>query len=398
MTFELLREPGPRPSLAVRDAPGHQPVLELTIPIRREPRRSDHTEPSSSEFHSARTDFGIDMLVVHLDSMVDGVHRSPSLDASQVVAALPVPRLDSRDPSCALLANLQHTHARHALKMLQRVTFREGANPSALGSFEFEASLQLIRVLLELGETRTARATLESLRPQCVGDWRIAWYTAIAALLDTEYRRAHRQFDIVRAMLPDESAPSLAMAATAELLVRSRGPHADGDDWQQASIENYRRAWQTDRRAASAVFGLARRLAEGGAIPAAVAVLDELPTASPHRVTAGLAGCLLQVSIPSHRLTENDLRSAAGRLADLTSTPRCLPTRVVLLWATLAWLLAGGQVRDPKKTILGTPATESGLRSGLEAGLRALARTADDTDHRIRLVDSANRVRPRTWL
>ena len=42
--------------------------------------------------------------------------------------------------------------------------------------------------------------------------------------------------------------------------------------------------------------------------------------------------------------------------------------------------------------------TERGLRAGLEASLRQLARQAPFARHRYDLVDMANRIRPRTWF
>ncbi|WP_156752891.1 tetratricopeptide repeat protein, partial [Mycobacterium sp. 1245801.1] len=44
--------------------------------------------------------------------------------------------------------------------------------------------------------------------------------------------------------------------------------------------------------------------------------------------------------------------------------------------------------------ILGFPFTEHGLRLGVEAALRNLARVAPTQRHRYALVDMANRVRP----
>jgi serine/threonine-protein kinase PknG len=44
--------------------------------------------------------------------------------------------------------------------------------------------------------------------------------------------------------------------------------------------------------------------------------------------------------------------------------------------------------------ILGYPFTRHGLRLGVEASLRALARVAPTQAHRYTLVDMANRVRP----
>jgi serine/threonine-protein kinase PknG len=52
---------------------------------------------------------------------------------------------------------------------------------------------------------------------------------------------------------------------------------------------------------------------------------------------------------------------------------------------------------NPAIRILGQPLQEEYLRAGLEQAYRALARLADG-DAKIQLVDTANRVRPRTLL
>ncbi|WP_169816096.1 tetratricopeptide repeat protein [Nocardia miyunensis] len=350
---------------------------------------------SAGEFGSPRGEFGIDMAVGQLDGMVDGKSRRTRLDAHQIVATLPAPRVRGQDPSCALLANLPHTQPRHTLELLRRITVRSQV---ATNNFEVEVSLQAIRALLELGHADMAQGMLDALRSTCIGDWRIAWFTGIAALVQADYRRAYRQFDIVRVMLPDEPTPSLAMAATAELLLLSRGARADAAHWRRAAIDNYGRAWRPHREIASAAFGLARMLTADGDVRSAVAVLDELPVGSPHRDTAGLTGCLLHVGGPAAELTETDLRVAAGRLASLSDSRRYLPTRLILLWTALVWLESGGRLRNPETSIFGTPNTVAGLRHGVEAGLRQLARVTTDAGHRIRLVDLANGVRPRTWF
>ena len=48
-------------------------------------------------------------------------------------------------------------------------------------------------------------------------------------------------------------------------------------------------------------------------------------------------------------------------------------------------------------TLGGRPLVESELRLGLERTYRSLAAVAPSAGERIRLVDEANRVRPRTW-
>ena len=48
-------------------------------------------------------------------------------------------------------------------------------------------------------------------------------------------------------------------------------------------------------------------------------------------------------------------------------------------------------------TLGGRALTDGDLRRGLERTYRALAAVAPTAAERIRLVDEANRVRPRTW-
>lgn len=57
----------------------------------------------------------------------------------------------------------------------------------------------------------------------------------------------------------------------------------------------------------------------------------------------------------------------------------------------------GEAAPDPDAQLLGHRLVEGDLRIGLERSYRDLARRARNHSERIRLVDSANRVRPTTW-
>jgi serine/threonine-protein kinase PknG len=92
-------------------------------------------------------------------------------------------------------------------------------------------------------------------------------------------------------------------------------------------------------------------------------------------------------------ITEEQIRDAARRVEALPPTePRVLQIRALVLGSALDWLEAG----NPANTnhILGFPFTKHGLRLGVEASLRALARVVPTQAHRYTLVDMANRVRP----
>ncbi|HSS10906.1 MAG TPA: tetratricopeptide repeat protein, partial [Acidimicrobiales bacterium] len=69
-----------------------------------------------------------------------------------------------------------------------------------------------------------------------------------------------------------------------------------------------------------------------------------------------------------------------------------------LFEAALTLVRTGRVHPNPAVTVLGEPLTERRLREGLERAYRTLANLAPTPDERIRLVDLANHVRPRTLV
>lgn len=352
---------------------------------------------ASVEFGSPREDFGIETVIGQTDGMVDGRHHQPGLEAAAVVAALPIPLISGEDPSADLLSSLLHGDARHTLDALSQTHERIAAGTIVEPeTFELEGAMTAIRAHLDLGELDKARQRISRLRPAYGSDWRLEWFTAVAALLDGNYERAYWHFDEVHTMLPGEIAPALASAATAELVLQRAEPSGDAERWHREATDFYRLVWQTNHGMTSAAFGLARRLAADGQIHDAVAVLDQVPNASRHHNVAQMTGCLLLVSQPSAEITEVDLIETAHRLARLPEQPRSLQLQVIVVGVALEWLRVRRRPASTDAEILGFPLTEPGLRRGLETCLRALARTAPERLHRYRLVDLANSVRPYT--
>ncbi|MBF6171419.1 serine/threonine-protein kinase [Nocardia blacklockiae] len=350
----------------------------------------------STVFGAPRGDFGVTTLLRQTDGIIDGRHRPPALQASSVLAALPVPLIDADDPSAELLSPLLHGDPGQALETLR--LHRDNVNAGTLPASptaDLEESLAAVRAYLDLREVDSARAELDRLRPRHPADWRIDWYRGIADLGDHEFERAYAHFELVHGTVPGEVAPQLALAATAELLVQH-----DADPgcarWRQAAAEYYRAVWRVDRGLASAAFGLARRQVADGDAAAAVATLQQVPEVSRHHNAARLTACLLLVSRPPEELTQADLREAEARLATLRDDPRRVQMQAVVLGAALAWLRAGGRPEPADATILGVPCTEAGLSEGLEAVLRTAARTSPRRLHRYALVDLANRIRPQS--
>ncbi|MGV9411206.1 tetratricopeptide repeat protein [Nocardia sp. NPDC003693] len=353
---------------------------------------------ASLEFGSMRGDFGIDSLIAQTDGMVSGVGRDGGLDASEIVAALPVPLMDPQDPSAELLSTLLHGEPRTALDALARThdQIRTGV-VSAPASYELEGALTAVRAYLDLGCVPPAARLLEELRPSYPADWRIEWYLGIAALLDSSFADAHARFGTVLSMLPGEAAPLLALAATLEIRLRDTHDIEYGQTWQRLSAECYRAVWQVNHGVVSAAVGLARRHVAAGEPLAAVAVLEQVPAASRHFPVTRLTGSLLLVSRPVIEISGTDLATAAAWLAAAEHEPRAFQLRVVVVGAALECLRTGAHPEQPDARLLGFPVTEEGLRLGLESCLRDLARMTSSRLHRYRLVDLANHVRPRTF-
>jgi serine/threonine-protein kinase PknG len=93
-----------------------------------------------------------------------------------------------------------------------------------------------------------------------------------------------------------------------------------------------------------------------------------------------------------------DLQAASTGIEalSLASTQRATLVAELLLSA-LRSLDGEGIDEAPQILLAGYPLTDRDVRLGLERTYRSLARAADSTAERVRLVDWANRVRPRTW-
>ena len=140
-------------------------------------------------------------------------------------------------------------------------------------------------------------------------------------------------------------------------------------------------------------FGLARSLSAEGNRIGAVRTLDEVPATSRHFTTAHLTSAVTLLSGRStSEITEEQIRDAARRVEALPPTePRVLQIRALVLGGAMDWLEDN---QASTNHILGFPFTQHGLRLGVEASLRSLARIAPTQRHRYTLVDMANNVRP----
>ncbi|ORV09285.1 serine/threonine-protein kinase PknG [Mycobacterium celatum] len=336
----------------------------------------------STIFSRTRSTFGVELLVAHTDVYLDGQVHSEKLTAKEIVTALPVPLVDPADVAAPLLQATVLSQPVQTLDSLRAVRHGSLDSEGIDLSESVELPLMEVRALLDLGDVAKATRKLDDLAERVGWRWRLVWYRAVAELLTGDYESASKHFSEVLDTFPGELAPKLALAATSEL--------AGSSDEHKF----YETVWETDDGVISAAFGLARALSAEGDREAAVRILDEVPSSSRHFTTARLTSAVTLLSGRStSEITEEHIRDAARRVEALPPTePRVLQIRALVLGSAMDWLEAGHEAST--NHILGFPFTGHGLRLGVEASLRALARVAPTQAHRYTLVDMANRVRP----
>ncbi|WP_067482617.1 tetratricopeptide repeat protein [Actinomadura hibisca] len=220
------------------------------------------------------------------------------------------------------------------------------------------------------------------------GGWREEWERGVQELRDGRPARAAERFAQVRATLPGEAAPQLALAYCAELR----------DD--PAAERHYERVWTTGRDHFGAVFGLARTRTARADRDGAVRALDTVPAGSAHQRDAQITAILVRLR---HRDPRHvglaDLQDADRRLSALDLPSRLRGRLAILLLETALGHLRERNVAPPAAArLLGRKLIEPDLRRGLEWWHRELAGRAGTRGERLRLIERANALRPRTLL
>jgi serine/threonine-protein kinase PknG len=335
----------------------------------------------STVFSPSRSTFGVELLLAHTDVYLDGLVHAEKLTAREIVTALPVPLVDPSDVGATVLSATVLSQPVQTLDSLRAARHGTLDSEGIDLTESVELPLMEVRALLDLGDVAKATRKLDNLAERVGWRWRMVWFRAVSEVLTGDFDSATKHFTEVLDTQPGELAPKLALAATAEL-----GGISDG-------LKFYDTVWSTDNGVISAGFGLARALSADGDREVAVRTLDAVPPTSRHFTTARLTSAVTLLSGRSmSELTEEQIRDAARRVEALPdSEPRVLQIRALVLGTALDWI--GGN-KASTNHILGFPFTPHGLRLGVEASLRGLARVAPTRAHRYALVDMANAVRP----
>jgi serine/threonine-protein kinase PknG len=291
--------------------------------------------------------------------------------------ALPQPQVAGDDPAAGYLATVTATDPDHLLSHLYSAPEKT-----------IEVQLRIAATMLELGDWDDFEAQLAAIEAADAWEWRTRWYRGVAELVRERPTQAATQFQTVYEALPGELAPKLALGVACELA----GDRTAAAGW-------YDIVSRTDPAFTGAAFGLARCRLAGGDRSGALSAYDRVPDSSSAYVDAQVTKirCLGALDGGAEPALA-DLLSAGSILEqlELDGEQRAKLTSE-LLEVGLRLVMGGSTAANGRSRLLGHELAERDLRFGLERSYRTLARGADSRGDRIRLVDRANRVRPRTW-
>jgi len=364
----LLKATAPHPDDRFQSA--DEMTLQLTGVLREIVAITDgtpHPTPSSLFYGDRLTDL-----------LVDASNETSVVEPEW--SGLPLPKIAGTDAAAAFLMDLPDDDPMRTIESINAALNEHRIEPS------MEVALVQAHALVEVGQDpQTILAQTASVDPW---EWRTHWIHALTDLRDGKAAQAAEGFSRIWTDLPGEIAPKLAVALSAEVA---------GDYERAAGL--YASVVATDPTYVSASFGLARCKAAGGDRPGAVAAYRQVPASSSTYTEAQVASTRTMVL----ERPETDVPTAeelAGAASTIERLQLDAAERAGLATEILEKALHGletGQLADHKDVeLFGNPMNEDGIRKGLEAGYRELARVAPTNGERFALIDRANAVRPRS--
>jgi serine/threonine-protein kinase PknG len=306
----------------------------------------------------------------------EGVKAEDKPTGAQLAAALPLPLPDTADPNSGYI-NTLGGRADQVIRILGELR-----NPTP------EVHYRVVRAAIEDGQFDEAQRRLAKLAALDSFDWRVGWYRGLVALCQGNALEARAKFEEVYSELPGELAPKLAVAAAAE----QAGQVSD-------ALRYYQLVWSVDRAYVTAAFALARLRVAAKDHAGAVDVLGQIPEIAIQRTAAEIAAVRTRLESPGFAdwADPAELNRLGERVEALGLDGEARESLVCeVLHGALTWRQQASTVTD--QPLFGAPLTEDGLRAALEHSYRARARMAQGRAERIAMVDSANSVRPRTWV
>jgi serine/threonine-protein kinase PknG len=290
---------------------------------------------------------------------------------------LPRPQVAGDDRGAGYLATITATDPAQMIAQLRAAPERS-----------VEVELRLAASLIESGDWEGVEESLAAIDANDPWEWRTSWYRGVAELARERPVQAREKFMAVCSSVPGELAPKLALGVTCELA----GEVAEAATW-------YDVVSRTDPAFTAATFGLARGRLAAGDRAGALTAYERVPDTSSTYIDAQAARIRCLSSHDGADDPSLDELLAAGSI--LEALPVESEQRVRLTAELLDTALRLAQTRaafgEHPASLLGHRLEERELRLGLERSYRSLARRAATSAERIRLVDQANGVRPRTW-
>ena len=238
-----------------------------------------------------------------------------------------------------------------------------------------------------LKEYEAATRLLDQLAERDAFDWRVIWLRGFSLLAQGKAKESYPFFDAVFSELPGELAPKLALAIVSELL---------GE--RESAIRLYDLVSSVDPSYTTASFGLARCMVADNDRAGAVTAFGRVPPLS----IAYLPALMQQVRTLIHPKPQPPSPAEIAR-AGMTLEAIDLPgydryrLEADLFEEAVAVVENSKTSIDPTLRLLGEPLNDpTRLRLRAEAALRKTAKFASSPESAIKLIDEANRVRPRT--
>jgi serine/threonine-protein kinase PknG len=284
---------------------------------------------------------------------------------------LPLLAIDQSDRAAAWLAGVSIDDPGQRLAVLD-------ASPENT----VEVQLARGRAAVESGHFTQAEEVIEQILADDPWEWRAIWLSGIAALARGDAPAGTTAFNTVLGQVPGELAPKLALAVACERC---------GERPLAQSL--YRTCTIIDANyTAPAAFGLARTYLADDDVTSALAALDLVGQTSGAYVVARRTRAEV---LANSGLGLNALSDAAASVENVPIDPRDRQQLAVkVLTAAIGEVQRTGP--DARTRVAGVPATLRDLQLGAEQAYRALAALTPDRTERVRLVDEANSVRPRS--
>ncbi|HEY3738279.1 MAG TPA: tetratricopeptide repeat protein [Bryobacteraceae bacterium] len=359
----LLKSTAPEPSDRFQTA---DEMADQLLGVMREVVAAE----SSTPHPAASLLFGADLLALDHDHDLEPVEAN----ADQI----PIPTPDQSDPGfrVSLTANSISDRGRRLVALRQ---YSKQLPTSA------ELKLQLAATAIDVGSFAEASQLLGELGQQDAWDWRVSWQRGRLHFAQFEFALAIKEFDQVYFDLPGELAPKLAMGLAAE----------KAGDFKLAGLM-YSIVVRTDPSFLAAVFGLARAYLMLGRRKDAIAVLAQVPESSSLYQRARVTAVRMMVDARQTEPGPEDFAAASQSLEAMSLDAVDVRKMQRQLFERAIYQLTQNKMKPARHLqAAGYPLEERPLRFGLEKCLRDLAHLSEG-DEKIRLVDMANRARPRT--